>query len=234
MALFNMNSGFFKFVSRFLDVLYLNLLWIIFSLPIITIGASTTAVYYVTQKMVDDEEGYVGKMFVKAFKENFKKGTFFWIITAAATYALYIIWQVVTKSEEIFFLWILLAILATAFVIMVLLYTMPLTARYENTISNTMKNSFLISVQHFGRTIFIVVLVLLELAIIFWNRWTFFIGILIGPVIIIYTVSGISKRIFQKIEKDGVAANGVNVEHEQKLLEEEAERQKKLQNQSEE
>ena len=75
MALFNMNSGFFKFINRLLDVLFLNFLWIICSLPIVTIGAATCAAFSISLKMVDDEEGYIGKAFFKEFKKNFKQGT---------------------------------------------------------------------------------------------------------------------------------------------------------------
>lgn len=69
MALFNMNSGFFKFINRLLDVLFLNFLWIICSLPIVTIGAATCAAFSISLKMVDDEEGYIGKAFLRNLKK---------------------------------------------------------------------------------------------------------------------------------------------------------------------
>ena len=67
MALFNINSSFFKFINKLLDVLLLNLLWILCSLPVVTIGAATCAAFSVTLKMVDDEEGYFVKPFFKYF-----------------------------------------------------------------------------------------------------------------------------------------------------------------------
>ena len=76
MALFNMNSGFFKFINRLLDVLFLNFLWIICSLPIVTIGAATCAAFSISLKMVDDEEGYIGKAFFKEFKKNLAQSFF--------------------------------------------------------------------------------------------------------------------------------------------------------------
>jgi hypothetical protein len=54
---------------------------------------------------------------------------------------------------------------------------------------------------YFGRTLFLCFLIALEVLIIFWNNWTLLVGILIGPEFIIFTVSGISKRIFQQIDK---------------------------------
>ena len=81
MKFFSVDSPVYKFLSKFLDVVKLNFFWILFSIPVITVGASTVAAMSVGLKMVDDEEGYIGKNFLKAFKENWKQGTILWIIT---------------------------------------------------------------------------------------------------------------------------------------------------------
>ena len=208
MGLFSQNSGFVKFMMRACDVVCLNFLWLLFSLPIVTCGAATTAAFSVTLKMVDEQEGYVGRQFLKAFKENFKQGTFMWLITAPCIYLCYLIWQVVIKADDINFLVIVGAILFTAIVIVTNIYTYPLIARYENTLKNTIKNSFGISIQYFGKTFAMLALVALELAIIFWNRYTLVAGLVIGPEFIIYTISGMAKRIFQKIENGDSGNSG--------------------------
>ena len=58
---------FFSYESRFSQLLlklcyacYLNLLWLVCSLPIFTMGAATTALYYTCLKVIRGEEGYVG------------------------------------------------------------------------------------------------------------------------------------------------------------------------------
>ncbi len=202
MAIFNINSGFSKFVSKLIDVFFINLLWILFSIPIITIGASTEAAFYVTIKMVDDEEGYIFKDFWKAFKQNFLQGTILWLITAVFGYALYLLWQVVIHKDDVSFIIILISIISTVFVIAGLLYSYPLVARYDNKLKNHIKNSYNICIKYFGKTIILFIVVLIELFCIFWNRWSLLVGILIGPEVVIYTISGISKRIFQRIDKD--------------------------------
>lgn len=202
MGLFNINGGFWRFMNRAMDVLVLNILWLAFSLPVFTVGAATCAAFSVTLKMVDEEEGYVARMFVKAFRANFRQGTFMWLITAPCVYAAFLIWQVVAKADGIGFIAILGAIFFTAIVIATNLYAYPLIARYDNTLKNMIKNSFGICVQYFGRTIFLVVLVALEIAIIFWNRVTLAVGAFIGPEFIIYTISAIAKRIFQQLDKN--------------------------------
>ena len=81
MKLFSVDSPVYKFLSKFLDVVKLNFLWIIFSIPIVTVGASTVAAMSVGLKMVDDEEGYIGKTFLKAFKGVFTDNFTFGIST---------------------------------------------------------------------------------------------------------------------------------------------------------
>lgn len=189
-------------MSKLIDVLFINLLWIVFSIPIITIGASTEAAFYVTIKIVDDEEGYIFKDFFKAFKQNFLQGTILWLITVVFGYALYLLWQIVIKKDDISFVIILISIFSTVFVIAGLLYSYPLVARYENKLINHIKNSYNICIKYFGKTIILFIVILIELFCIFWNKWSLLVGVLIGPEIVIYSISGISKRIFQRIDKD--------------------------------
>ncbi len=198
-----MDSGFARFMNKAVDVFILNILWVVFSIPVVTIGAATCAAFSVTLKMVDDEEGYVAKMFIKAFKSNFKQSTIMWCITAPCIYLCYLIWQFIIKGDDVHFVIIIGAILFTAVAICVNLYTYAIIARYDNTLKKSILNSVVICMLYFWRTLMIVALVALELLLIFWNRWTMLAGILIGPEFIIYTISGVSKRIFQTIEKNG-------------------------------
>lgn len=201
MGIFSQNSGFVKFVNKALDVLWLNILFLVCCLPFFTIGASLCAAFYVSLKMVDDEEGYIGKMFFKAFKNNFKQGTIMWFITAPSIYLDWLIWQVVIKSENANFLVIVGAIVFTAIILVINIYTYPLLARYENSLKNTIKNSFGICMEYFWRTLILVAVIALEVFLVFWNKWTLLVGILIGPAFVIFTISAISKRIFLRIEK---------------------------------
>ena len=73
--LFGSDSILFKVLEKIADFVILNLLWAICCIPVVTIGASTTALYYVMLKMVRNEESHVAKMFFKAFKQNLKQGS---------------------------------------------------------------------------------------------------------------------------------------------------------------
>ena len=93
--MFGIDSKFYEVVSKIADLVILNLIFVLCSLPIITIGASTTALYGVTKKMAGNREGYILKNFFQLFKENFRQSTVMWIILLVAavipTIDLYII-----------------------------------------------------------------------------------------------------------------------------------------------
>ena len=125
-----------------------------------------------------------------------------WMITAPCIYILYLLWQLVIKSEDINVIVIIGVIFLTAFAISINLYSYPLIARYENSLRNIIKNSFGICLQYFVKTIILTIVVVIEIVIIMWNRWTLLAGIIIGPEFIIYTISGVSKKIFLQIEKN--------------------------------
>ena len=118
MKFFSVDSALYRFINKFLDVLKLNFMWILFSLPIVTIGASTVAAMSVALKMTDDEEGYIGRQFIKAFKENWKQGTILWLITIVAVYAIYLDFQLfeAVEGNPIMFLIIGIVILIVAYV----------------------------------------------------------------------------------------------------------------------
>ena len=202
MKFFSVDSPLYKFLSKFLDVLKLNFLWIFFSLPIITMGASTAAAMSVALKMVDDEEGYIGRSFLKAFKENWKKGTLLLIISLVASYAIYMDFQLFEAVAGNPIIFLIIGMVSIALVIVALIYTYPLIARYENTLFKTIQNSIDISRRYFGRTLFLVVVVAFEVMIFMYNKTMLFFAIIIGPGFIIFTVASFSKRVFQQIEKE--------------------------------
>ena len=70
--MFGIDGKFYEIVSAIADLVILNLLFVLCSLPIFTIGASTTALFGVTKKMADNREGYIVRTYFKLFKENFK------------------------------------------------------------------------------------------------------------------------------------------------------------------
>ena len=71
-SIFSSESMFSRIMNKVGDIILLSILWVVCSLPLITIGASTSAAYYVAAKVIRHNTGYVWKSFFKAFKLNFK------------------------------------------------------------------------------------------------------------------------------------------------------------------
>lgn len=201
-GLFSVDGGLYRFLTRFWDLVKLNFMWLVFSLPIVTIGASTVAAYSVAMKMVDDEEGYVAGSFVRAFKANFRQGVIMGLIFLAATYAIYLDYEINRVSEEGSIPLIVIGIVSVFVYVTAMLYSFPLLARYENGIVATIQNSMEISRRYFGRTLLIVALLLVEYVIFNYNTVLLCFGLLFGVSFAIFTVAAFSKRIFQEIEKE--------------------------------
>ena len=147
---FNPDNPVMRFITKIANSVYLNILWFICSLPVFTIGASTTALFYVTLKMAKNEEGNITAAFFHSFKENFKQATKIWLILLAAgiVFALdgYIFYHMRFDS----LLWTLgtaIFMVALAAYAMILMYIFPLMARFENTIWAMFKNSLMIGMR---------------------------------------------------------------------------------------
>ena len=139
------------FITKMAYSAYLNILWLICCLPIVTIGASTTALFYVTLKMAEDRDDGLTGMFFRAFRQNFLPATKLWLglLGAGAFLAMagYIVWHI--WSQSIF--WTLVAallIVAAIVYAVVLLYAFPLLARFENTTFGILKTALLVGLRY--------------------------------------------------------------------------------------
>lgn len=199
--LFEYDNKFFEVLGKITDIIILNLLCIISCLPIITIGASVTATYFVALQMVRNEETYIIREFIKGFKENFIFSTKVWsiilIIGLVLSFDFYISRLILNEYMRIT-LQFILTIVSIIFIFL-LTYVFPIISKFENTIKNTMINSILISIQHLPKTIFMVFINLspIILTLTLSNYW--------GQILFFYTVMGfasityINSMFFNKI-----------------------------------
>ena len=200
--IFSISSPLYRFISRFWDMVKLNFLWLVFSLPIITIGASTVAAYSVTLKMVDDQEGKIGEQFLKAFKENLKQGTIMGLIAIFVSYAVYLNFELFNKVESNPLPFLIAAIVLLFVELLHITYAFPLCARYKDSVKTLFRNSAAIAMKYFLRTLLLWVVVAVFLVLFLFNTTLMYVGLLIGPASIFLTVSGFSMRFFREIEKD--------------------------------
>lgn len=210
---FSVDSKLYKFMSKLTDLFKLNFLWLVFSLPIVTLGISTIAAYTVALKMAENQEGYVGGEFLKAFKANWKQGLVMSFITIICVWAVYLDFRIFSVTEENAYVFLIIGIVAAYVLGFSLLYAYPLLARYENTIINTLKNSFRISMKYFLRSLLLVLLIAFEIAVMFWNLATLILIVIVGPAFVMLTVSSFAMIIFRELEKvPGTVAEPVSAE----------------------
>ena len=161
---------FFSYESRFSQLLlklcyacYLNLLWFVCSIPIVTIGASTTALYYASLKVVRDEDSHVAALFFRSFRQNFKQATVLWLILLGAGLFLgadgYILYHLrLSSNGTMAIMWtLILAVVIAAAVVWVIVaeYVFPLLASVANTNKAMLKNAFLIGTHYLFATILV-------------------------------------------------------------------------------
>lgn len=202
MKFFSVDGALYKFLSRLWDMVKLNFMWLLFSLPIVTVGAATVAAYSVTLKMADEQEGYVARQFVKAFKENWRQGIPMGLLALFCSYAVYLDFELQRVAEGDSTMFLIFGIVAAFVFGMSFIYAFPLSARYENTLIGTLKNSVNIATRYFARTLLLVAILAVEVIVFIFNYMTLFFGLLIGPACIMLTISGFALHFFKEIEKE--------------------------------
>lgn len=198
--IFHIDNPFFRFMGNVADLVILNFLFLICCIPIVTIGASFTAAYYVALKKVRGEESYIARSFFHSFKQNFRQSTIIWLIFLFLGILLSFDFQII-KSLEGSFAVILnyLMIVAAFFSIMIFLYVFPILARFYNPIKTTLKNALLMAVRHLPYTILMVAITAGFLFITFLNYTSLAYGLLIWIIIGFALIIFINSYFFRKI-----------------------------------
>lgn len=199
---FSIESPLYKFMVKLLDIIKLNFMWLLCSIPVITMGAATTAAFYIGLKMGTDEESYIAAPFIREFKANLKQGSIIGVIQMLVIYVIYTDFRLSAAAGEKRLVYMAAGIVAIFLAFLHFIYVYALLARYENTILNTIRNSFSICIKFFPKTIVMLLLVLSECAIFLWNFTTMFIGFFIGPACIILTICKFAMPMFKKIEDE--------------------------------
>ena len=202
MQIFSPEGTIYKLMRNLTDLLIINILWILCSLPVLTLGPATIAAFDVTMKMAGEEEGHVAAQFWQAFRNNLKTGIPYGLLLLAGCYLVWLNFSLFEQLEKHPFVLLVCGWVGGFMLVMMFLYAFALQARYRNTVLRTLKNSADIAIRYFVRTLFLLFLLVVEVFLIFWNSTTLFFGILIGPAAIIYTISGFARYFFREIEKE--------------------------------
>lgn len=206
MNVFSIDGPLMRFLNLIANIITLHFMWLLYSLPVFTIGASTTALYYSCMKLIRTGEGYVHANFHKAFKENFRQSTIIWIallligciFITDIRFSLYLnntMGKIMLTGCSLFLIPFIL----------VCLYIFPIQAKFENRIFANIKNALLMSLRHF----------LLSLTLLFILGTLIFLGLFFRPFmgfmlfcgagLIGYLTSNIFIMVFRKYLPDEIA-----------------------------
>ena len=168
------DSPLMRLISKIADLIVLNILTVICSIPIITIGAAQAANYNVAMKVVKDEDNGVIVPYFKAFKRNFVQATLAWLALAAAIFLLVIDWRWIIMSGwgSTAFIYKLGVIVMTLFVALVTMSIFPVISRYEMKMMEYFKAALMIAVIRFIPLVLLAAFAVGSvLACIWYARW---------------------------------------------------------------
>lgn len=160
-GIFNYDNKVFEILGKAVDWVYIGILWLIFSLPVVTIGASTTALYETVHKVIRKSKGYVWRTFWTTFKTNFKKTTKIWLIQLVVIAVLFLDMKIMQNFLEqgsklgslYYFFYISLF-----FMYVWVVYTCAYAARIEDNVKTIMKNAAFMAVMNLPWALVIIAL----------------------------------------------------------------------------
>ncbi|MCR4866400.1 MAG: DUF624 domain-containing protein [Lachnospiraceae bacterium] len=199
--MFNYENPVWQFMGRIADLMILNAMALIFSVPIITIGASWTALYYCTVKIVRKEDTYVWKEFWNSFKSNFKQATIIWLILIPFLAILFVdvlMWYndptLLPKVLKV------TTVIVICIVLAITVYVFPILSHFDNTTRNTLKNAFLVSMINIPYTLYFMFLLFLPIVIVWIDLRFMMLDMLMGISLPALLASFGWSRIFKKLE----------------------------------
>lgn len=205
--LFRYDSKFWNILDKITDMVVLNFLFIVSSIPIVTIGASLSAIYSVSLKKVENKDVYVVKEFIKNFKENFKVSTIVWILMMLVGFVLLLDFHIsnLLSNKALSIMLQFISTLIGIVYLFSLIYIFPIISKFDNTIKNTFINSVFMSIQSLPYTIIMLITNILGIALIVLLKnhygYILFFYIVIGFGIISYINSIFFNKIFDKYMK---------------------------------
>ena len=194
---FNLDNKFFQGMGKIIDCICLSMLWLLLCVPVVTAGASTTALYYTVNKVIKNNRGYMAGEFFHAFKSNFKQSTVVWLILlflyALMGFDCYIMYQYAKAGISYGSIYIVFAVLMI-FAAMWAIYLFPYMARFENTTKAVLKNAALIALGNLWKTLLLFVIFVAAL----FAAYIFPPAVFFVPAVYMLLANFILEKVFQK------------------------------------
>lgn len=141
---FKLEGKFFKYGTLLADLIILTLLWYLCCIPLITFGAATTGMYYVTTRQLSNREGYVTKDFFKSFKSNFLQATIMTLLLLVVVAIVFV--NIVYLNGASVFYPVQFIICYEA--VITSIYCFPILSRFDMKTGQILKTAFFMANRH--------------------------------------------------------------------------------------
>ena len=210
--LFNLDNPVMQALGRIADVMIVNLLTLISFVPLVLVivgigslgqapgllvmaalfvaalpvGPALTAMYYISLKMVRNEDSYIIRSYFKSYRDNFGQSVAIWaIFLVFFVFAFYDIYMLLHDKNSLFPTWMNYLILVVLFLLWcIFLWVFPVESRFVNTVGGTIRNAMIMTVAAFPRTLGMVGLSLIPLLLLY------FAGDKLMPLLIMFGLAG--------------------------------------------
>ena len=198
--IFGFDGSFINICDKIFDVMALGFLWILCSIPIVTIGASSSALYYAMVKCIKKGNGYIAREFFRSFRTNLVPGCFIWILVVAASFAMQLNIGILMKKTDSYvgLFFICVYALTSVWIIAFACYVFPALSRFDMSSGWLIKLAMYMTVRYFGTTIALLLILACAGAII----WRFPILVIFAPGPVIFLMSEFLERVLKKHEPD--------------------------------
>lgn len=201
--LFDLDNPVMRFLSELFDLMMLNIITLVLCLPVVTAVPALIALHHMTLKMARGEASYIVKPYFKSFKENFKQGFLIGLIFLAGIMVLVVDYQILIGTETGIPTALKIGVAAVSIVIiLLLLWVIPLQAHFENTIGGTFRNSVLMSLGNFPRTLLMAVIWLIPVAVIVISVAIWPLDLLFGLSAPAYLCAKVYSPAFKRFEPE--------------------------------
>lgn len=209
-------------LGKMADLMWLNLLTLICCIPIVTAGASLTAMNYMALKIVRNEECYITRGFFKSFRENFKQATLIWLLVVFVVAVLVGDFVIIRYSGLTFpkFLQVVIIAVGLLFAFMVT-FVFPVLAKFDNTVRRTIKNAFLMSIMQFPKTILMIILYVIPPVVFVYYPQAIPVVFLFGLSLPAWLSAKLYNKFFQRLEDQILAENPPEAEEPEEVGEDE-------------
>ena len=205
-SFFNGDNFLFKYSNFLLDMVMLSILWVFLSLPIVTAGGATAALYYTISRHTRKGEVLPYQHYFRSFKENVKVGI---PISLLSTLALFLLWVGLTLMRALanydnrYMVVYSMYYFACIVPIGIMAYAFPLLGRFTFGTKDLILTAFRLALRHLPTTVVLVVLLVLAGAVI--TSLTF--PVLFLPALTVLVMSLFLERIFKRYSPDEEAKN---------------------------